>query len=257
MNAVEPLRVSVDGPVATVELARPQKLNALDGPTLDALAETVESLRSRTEVRCAIITGEGRAFVAGADIEAMKELDEAGAIAFARRGHAVFDSIEQLPIPVIAAVNGYALGGGLELALACDFIYAAERAELGQPETHLGIIPGFGGTQRLARRVGLGHARELIYTGRRIKAVEAERIGLVNRVCADDELLSGAGETALAIARVAKTAVTRAKRVLSEGEGLPLSEANVLEIRAFGECFAESEQREGMAAFLERRPPRF
>ena len=249
--------LAYDGQIATLTIQRPDKLNALDAEVLGGLGAAVEELAARDDLRCVILTGEGKAFVAGADIAAMQRMSPAEARAFARRGHAVFDAIEALRCPVIAAVNGFALGGGCELALACDFIYASERGRLGQPEVKLGVIPGFGGTQRLARRVGVAKARELIYTGAMIGAEEALRIGLVARVCPPDELMGVAVGAARAIAAMGPLAVAAAKRVLRDGADVPLPRANALEIEAFADCFRTEDQSEGMAAFLAKREPAF
>ena len=208
--------------------------------------------------RCAVITGAGdKAFVAGADIAAMSSMTESEALSFARLGQATFAAIEALPFPVIAAVNGFALGGGCELALACDFIYASDKAKLGQPEVKLGILPGFGGTQRLARRVGLGMARGLIYSGRMLGSEEALRIGLVNAVVPRRELMDKVREVAALIVQNGPGAIARAKRVMLDGAGVALPAAVELEARAFADCFTLADQKEGMQAFLAKRPPAF
>jgi enoyl-CoA hydratase len=187
----------------------------------------------------------------------MQAMGPAEAREFSRLGHRTLGAIEALRVPVIGAVNGFALGGGCEIALACDFIHASEKAKLGQPEVKLGVIPGFGGTQRLARRVGVAKARELVFTGQIIDAAEALRIGLVDAVHPPDDLLARAGAVAKTIAEMSPAAVERAKRVIREGEGLPLAAANQLEIEAFADCFTQPDQKEGMSAFLEKRPPKF
>ncbi len=209
-------------------------------------------------VRCAILTGAGdKAFAAGADIGAMKAMTSAEARAFAHLGHTLGARLEASAFPIIAAVNGFALGGGCELALACDFIYASDKAKLGQPEVNLGVIPGFGGTQRLARRVGVGRARELCYTGDVIGAEEALRIGLVNVVTPHADLLAKAKETAEKIASKGPLAIAQAKRVIERGADVPLSVANELEAQAFAALFGSADQREGMGAFLEKRKALF
>jgi enoyl-CoA hydratase len=214
-------------------------------------------LRTREGLGCVIVTGAGeKAFVAGADIAEMSAMSSDRAQAFAELGQAAFAALEALPVPVIAAVNGFALGGGCELALACDFIYAGSHAKFGQPEVKLGILPGFGGTQRLARRVGLGMARELIYTGKLIGPEEALRIGLVNAVHPRAELMQKVVETARAICANGPRALSAAKRVIDYGFDLPLTAAIAEEARAFADCFG-AEQREGMDAFLAKRAPRF
>lgn len=240
--------------IAVVTINRPDTLNSLDQATLVALKGVLAEL-AKSDARAAIVTGAGgRAFVAGADIAAMSKMTPAEALEFARLGQSVFAAIEALPMPVIAAVDGFALGGGCELALACDFIYASDKLKIGQPEVKLGIVPGFGGTQRLARRVGLGMARELIYSGRQIGSVEALRIGLVNAVFPRAELLDAAKKTALEMAAMSPNALMLAKRVMNQGADAALGDAIELEAQAFRDCFAQVDQREGMTAFLEKRP---
>lgn len=251
------VEVTLDGHVSTLTINRPDKLNALSQEVLSDLQSAIDTVRENEEVRVAIITGTGKAFVAGADIAAMTKMTKEEGLAFGGLGHGVFDSIEQLGVPVIAAVNGFALGGGCELALACDFIYASTKAKFGQPEVNLGIIPGFGGTQRLPRRVGGAFARELIYTGKMIGAEEALRIGLVNAVFEPEELLAAAQKTAADIATKGPLAVANAKRLIRDGLEQPLPEANALERQAFGALFDTDDQIEGMTAFLEKRAARF
>jgi enoyl-CoA hydratase len=249
--------IAHEGAISTLTVHRPDSLNALNRATLEAMRAGIESVAAR-KPRALIVTGAGdKAFVAGADIAAMAPMQPTEALAFARLGQAVFAALEALPCPVIAAVNGFALGGGCELALACDFIYASDKAKFGQPEVKLGILPGFGGTQRLARRVGLGMARELIYTGRMVGPEEAQRIGLVNAVFPRRELMDKVLETARAIAAVGPGAVAGAKHVINAGAGIPLAEAIDREAVAFGHCFELADQKEGMAAFLEKREPVF
>jgi enoyl-CoA hydratase len=243
--------------LAIVTINRPDALNSLDQATLEALRHQLAEL-SKSDARAAILTGAGgRAFVAGADIAAMSKMTPAQALDFARLGQSVFAAIEALPMPVIAAVDGFALGGGCEIALACDFIYASDKLKIGQPEVKLGVVPGFGGTQRLARRVGLGMARELIYTGRQIGSAEALRIGLVNAVFPRAELMDAAKKTALEMAAMSPNALTLAKRVMNEGAGIALTPAIELEAQAFSDCFAHPDQSEGMTAFLGKRPAQF
>ena len=249
--------VTYEGHVAMLTLNRPDKLNALSQEVLGDLASAMEDVARRDDVRAAVLTGKGKAFVAGADIAAMKDMDQAEGRGFGALGHSLFSSIEQLRFPVIAAVNGFALGGGCELALACDFIYASTKAKFGQPEVNLGIIPGFGGTQRLPRRVGSAMARELIYTGKMIDAAEALRIGLVNALFEPDELLAAAKKSAAEIATKGPLAVAAAKRLIREGVDVPLPQGNKLEQDGFGAAFDTADQEEGMAAFLEKRAPNF
>lgn len=247
-----------EGALAIVTLNRPDKLNALNAELLEALDATFATLGADNTVACAILTGAGeKAFAAGADIAAMREMSTEQARAFSARGHAVCDRIENVPFPVIGAINGFALGGGCEIALACDFLYASEKAKLGQPEVNLGVMPGFGGTQRLARRVGIGRARELCYTGDTIGAEDALRIGLVNVVVPPGELLGKAKDTAAKIASKGRLAVAQCKRVLYTGADVSLPVANALETQAFAMLFGTFDRAEGMSAFVEKRKPAF
>ena len=244
--------------IETITISRPDKLNALSPELLQELTGVFRSLLEQPEPpRCAILTGEGKAFVAGADIAAMANLLPTEARRFAELGHRLGSMFEEAPFPIIAAVNGFALGGGCELALACDFIFAADSAKFGQPEVKLGIIPGFGGTQRLARRVGMGKARELVYTGDVIAAAEALRIGLVNAVFPGAELMAQCEATAKKICSMGPLAVAAAKRVMLRGEDQSLPAANELEVTAFSALFTSADQREGMTAFVEKRAAAF
>lgn len=257
MTDASPIGLEHDGPISIVTVQRPAALNALNRETLQALAATIATLHDRAELRCVIVTGAGeKAFVAGADIAEMSSMTPAQGQAFAELGDSTFSALEALPVPVIAAVNGFALGGGCELALACDFIYASSHAKFGQPEVKLGIIPGFGGTARLSRRIGLGAARELIYTGRLIGPEEAQRLGLVNAIYPRAELLDKVRETAKEIAAVGPGALNAAKQVINTAYHLPLTAALAAEAQAFGHCFGP-EQQEGMQAFLGKRSPKF
>jgi enoyl-CoA hydratase len=247
-----------EGAIVVLTLNRPDKLNALNAELLGELDVSLAELARDPSIGCAILTGAGeKAFAAGADIAAMLDLTTEQARHFSELGHRICSRIERAPFPVIGAVNGFALGGGCELALACDFLYASDKAKLGQPEINLGIIPGFGGTQRLARRVGIGRARELCYTGDAIGAEEALRIGLVNAVVPHAELMGKVKEVATKIAKKGRVAVGQCKRVIFSGEGVPLDTANALETQAFAMLFATSDRREGMSAFLEKRPAAF
>jgi enoyl-CoA hydratase len=257
MTTYETITLDVGERVATLTLNRPDKLNALNETLLRECLSAVTELRAHGDVLALIVTGAGKAFAAGADISAMSEMPPALAKRFASVGHALGDALESAPFPVIAAVNGFALGGGCELAMACDFIYASDKAKFGQPEVNLGVIPGFGGTQRLTRRVGVGKARELCYTGDIIGADEALRIGLVNAVFPADDLLAKARETATKVASKGPLAVAACKRVIAEGAGVPLHTANELESQAFALLFGTDDQREGMKAFLEKRSAKF
>ena len=254
----ETLLVTVDGVIATITLNRPDKLNALNYRMLNELRDVMIGLDHDYDIRCAIMTGAGdKAFAAGADISEMADKSVANAHRFAQLGHMVGGRLETAHFPIIAAVNGFALGGGCEIALACDFIFASDKAKLGQPEVNLGVIPGFGGTQRLARRVGIGKARELCYTGDMVGAEEALRIGLVNAVVPHADLLAKATETAKKIASKGPLAIAAAKRVLLRGEDVPLTVASELEMQGFASLFDSADQKEGMGAFLEKRTAAF
>ncbi len=245
------------GRVELLTLDRPKALNALDRATLEELLDCCERLGADTSVRAVVLTGEGRAFAAGADIAEMRGLDAQQAEAFSRLGHAVGDALESLAAPTIAAVNGYALGGGCELACACDWIYASEKARFGQPEVKLGLIPGFGGTGRLVRRVGSAWAKELVLGGEPIDAETALRIGLVNRLFAPDALLGSALDAAEKLADKGPLAIATAKRVILQGQDADARTAHALEQAAFGVISAGAERAEGMDAFLEKREPSF
>lgn len=255
-----PVRIERDGRVAVITIDRPAALNALSAEVLDTLAAIVDELAAdpRQLAGVLLVGAGGRAFVAGADIRGMAGLTPDEGAESAERGHRAAAALESLPLPVIACVDGYALGGGLELALACDFIYATEQSRFGQPEVRLGLIPGFGGTVRLPRVVGPALAKELIYTGRQLGIDEAERVGLVTKRFADREaLLAGARETVELIGTNAATAVGLAKRVLVQAAGTPTATATLLEIEGFRDAFRTEEMAEGVAAFLEKREPRF
>ncbi len=243
--------------MVVLTLNRPDALNALDAATLEALRDAAQEAAADPDHRALVLTGEGRAFAAGADIEHMRKLDASAGRAFSQLGHAALDALEAIPFPTIAAVNGYALGGGCELACACDWIYASTRARFGQPEVGLGLIPGFGGTSRLARRVGLAWVKELVLSGEPIGADEAQRIGLVNRVFEPDELLEKAVATAESIARKGPVAVALAKRVLQDGQHVDVRVAHQLEQNAFGWLFGTDDRVEGLDAFLAKRDPKF
>lgn len=237
---------------------RPQALNALNEATLDELASVMARVAEDADTRVLLVTGAGdKAFVAGADIGAMHAMSTMEALAFSAKGSRVMRSIEALPVPVIALVNGYALGGGCELAMACDWIIAAERAVFGQPEVNLGIPPGFGGTQRLARLVGRALAMELVTTGRQIKADEALRIGLANHVVSSPRLLEHGLETARLIAAKGPVAVRVCKQAIQRGLDMALADGCVLETSLFAFAFGTADREEGMSAFLEKRVATF
>ncbi len=257
MSDYETLLVSDEGPVRIVTINRPRVLNALNAQVVADLTACIEDTAG-SDARGLLLTGAGdKAFVAGADIASMVDMTQAQALAFAGRGHAVGELLANLPIPTLAAVHGFALGGGCELALACDFIYASPAAQFGQPEVKLAVIPGFGGTQRMTRRIGLARALELCMTGDMIDADEAARIGLANRVLPVDQLLPAAQKTLGRIARQGPLAVAKVKEVLHRGAELPLTEANQIEQEGFAALFDTEDQTEGMRAFLDKRKPDF
>jgi enoyl-CoA hydratase len=252
------LRIDREEHVVTLTLNRPDKLNALNEELLGELVSAVLDLEREAAVRVAILTGAGdKAFAAGADIAAMAEMTPTQATRFARLGHRLGTAIEQASVPVIAAVNGFALGGGCELALCCDFAYASDRAKFGQPEVGLGILPGFGGTQRLSRRVGAARAREICMTGDPISAEQALQMGLVNSVVPHSDLLAKVREVAKKIASRGPLAISAVKRTILRGGDMPLASANEIEIGAFAALFGTHDQREGMRAFLDKRPAKF
>lgn len=241
------------GAVGVITISREKAMNALNSTVLEELDQTLDAV-NLDEVRCLILTGAGeKSFVAGADIGEMSSLTKAEGEAFGKKGNDVFRKLETFPIPVIAAVNGFALGGGCEISMSCDIRICSDNAVFGQPEVSLGITPGFGGTQRLARLVGAGMAKQLIYTARNIKADEALRIGLVNAVYPLAELMPAAEKMAAGIAKNAPIAVRNCKKAINEGLDADMDEAIVIEEKLFGDCFETYDQKEGMAAFLEKR----
>ncbi len=243
-----------NGHIAVLTLNRPEALNALNSAVLAELGETLEQIAKSDDIYCVILTGEGaKSFVAGADIAEMANIDRKGGADFSALGNAVFRKLETLPMPVIAAVNGFALGGGCELAMACDIRICSENALFGQPEVGLGITPGFGGTQRLARLVGMGMAKQMIFAATNISAEEALRIGLVNAVYPAETLMEEAMKLACRIAKQAPIAVRNAKRAVNEGMQTDIESGIQIEIRAFADCFETADQKEGMSAFLEKR----
>lgn len=240
------------GQTGIITINREKALNALNSQVLDELNTTLDAV-NLDEVRCLILTGAGtKSFVAGADIGEMSTLTKAEGEAFGKKGNDVFRKIETFPIPVIAAVNGFALGGGCEISMSCDIRICSDNAVFGQPEAGLGITPGFGGTQRLARLVGAGMAKQMIYTARNIKADEAYRIGLVNAVYTQEELLPAAEEMAAGIAKNAPIAVRNCKKAINEGLDLDMDAAVALEEKLFGDCFESEDQKYGMAFFLDK-----
>lgn len=252
------LLVSVSERIATVTVNRPKSLNALNPATVRELSAAFAEIADRNDVGVVVLTGAGeKAFVAGADISEMRHFNAVQALEFALFGQGVLERIERLPQPVIGAINGFALGGGCELAMACDILIAADTARFGQPEVNLGIIPGYGGTQRLPRLVGRNIAKEIVLTGEMITAQRAYEIGLVNRVVPQAELMGAARETAAKILSKGPVAVRTAKMAMNRGLDLDLSNACALEANAFAVGFSTADRAEGMAAFLEKRKPSF
>ena len=248
---------SADG-LATITIARPKVMNALNDATLKELADALDTCRDDEGVRCVILTGEGdKAFIAGADINELSKMDPLGAKDLAYFGQQVFSRLERMGKPTIAMINGFALGGGLELALACTLRTASSKAKVGLPETSLGIIPGYGGTQRLARIAGPGVAREWVLTADIFPAAEAHRVGVVNRVFEPEELLEGTTKLAQTILSRGPVAVRLAMEAINRGMNMPQQEGEIMECDMFGLAATTSDMREGMAAFLEKRAPEF
>ncbi|AKU90846.1 enoyl-CoA hydratase/isomerase family protein [Vulgatibacter incomptus] len=244
--------------VAWIEFDRPKALNAFNTETLLELESALDVLSKDESLRVLVLTGAGeKAFVAGADIAEMAEMGAPRARVFSSVGHRVFEKLEKLPVPTIAAVNGFALGGGMEVALACDLIYAADKAKFGQPEVNLGVIPGFGGSQRLPRKIGPMRALELCFTGDIIAAAKAQEVGLVLEVFPAAELRAKVDEIAMKIASKAPLAISAMKRVVVEASACDPRTANALEQETFGVLFGSEDQKEGMKAFLEKRPADF
>ena len=244
--------------IATITFNRPKALNALNGALLAELNQALDAIAADENIRVLILTGAGdKSFVAGADISELATFDSLKAKAFARSGHNIIAKLQQLPIAVIAAVNGFALGGGTEIAIACDFIYASENAKFGQPEINLGVIPGFGGTQRLPRLIGTNMAKEMIFTGKMISAEEALQLGLVNKVVPQGTLMEEVGKTAGAIASKGKVSLREAKLAINNGMNVDLASGCSIEIDAFSLCYASPDAKEGTTAFLEKRKAEF
>jgi enoyl-CoA hydratase len=251
------LLVSVQDRIATLTVNRPDKLNALNAALIGELGETIDEMQSRDDVGGIILTGGGRAFVAGADISELANVTALEGKRLARRGQEIFRRFETSPKPTVAAVNGFALGGGCELAMACQIRIASEAAKFGQPEVKLGLIPGYGGTQRLPRLVGRGRALQLLLTGEMIDAQEAYRIGLVNRVVAADQLLPAATAMIQQMLMNAPLGVAACIDAVDRGVDMPLDDALMLEATQFGVLITTTDTAEGTRAFLEKRPPRF
>lgn len=250
---MEFITYEVEGQVGIITINRPKALNALNSQVLEELDATLDAV-DQEAVRVLILTGAGeKSFVAGADIGEMSTLTKAEGEAFGKKGNDIFRKLETFPLPVIAAINGFALGGGCEISMSCDIRICSDNAVFGQPEVGLGITPGFGGTQRLARLVNPGMAKQLIYTARNIKADEAYRIGLVNAVYTQEELLPAAKKMAAGIAKNAPIAVRNCKKAINDGLQVDMDQAILIEEKLFGDCFETHDQKEGMSAFLEKR----
>lgn len=251
------IKVEKKNDIGTITINRPDALNALNKDTINELSKAFNELEKDKEVKVAVITGAGKAFVAGADIRQMKDMNPLEAKAFAELGHDILWKIEKSRLPFIAAVNGYALGGGCELMMACDIIIAANSAKIGQPEINLGVHPGFGGTQRLPRLVGRAKAKEILLTGDTISAEEALRIGLVNKMVDDDKLIEETEKIAQKIASKSSVQTAFIKSLVNKGSDIDLHSACSLEISKFSTSFSTHDQKEGMTAFLEKRKPEF
>ena len=251
------IRYEKEGNIGIATINRPEALNALNSTVISELEQLIGEVEKDKDLGAFILTGEGRSFVAGADIGEQKPLDLTQGRRWGQRGSALMRRIEKLEIPTIAAVNGFALGGGCEIAMACDIILASEKAKFGQPEVGLGITPGFSGTQRLPRRVGIAKAKELIFSGKMIKADEAKEIGLVNAVYAPEALMDAAKEMAKSFTKNAPIAVKYSKACIDRGMQMDIDDGIALENELFAMCFATEDQKEGMGAFLEKRPANF
>lgn len=253
----ETIKYEVKEGIGYITINRPKAMNALNGQVLDEIFAACTEVQNDDSVKAVIVTGEGKAFVAGADIAQMNQLDSIGGRTLIAKGHKVMNYIESIEKPFIAAVNGFALGGGCELAMACDIRIASEKAKFGQPEVNLGIIPGFGGTQRLPRLVGKGMAKYLIMTADMINAEEAHRIGLVEKVVAPDDLIAECEKLAKTIMSKAPIAIGVAKTTINNGYDLDIRAGSALEVEAFTSTFGSKDKTEGMTAFLEKREAKF
>ena len=256
--AYENIIYQVEEGIATITFNRPKALNALNAALLGELSDALDKVAADEEIRVLILTGSGdKAFVAGADISELATFNPLSAKSFTTFGQAVIDKLQNLPIVAIAAVNGFALGGGTEIAIACDFIYASENAKFGQPEINLGLIPGFGGTQRLPRLIGTNMAKELIYTGKMVSAAEGKQMGLVNKVVAPEALLEEVTKVAKEIAAKGKVSLRAAKQAVNNGINADLATGLKIEIDAFALSYSSPDAKEGTSAFLEKRKPDF
>jgi enoyl-CoA hydratase len=251
------IQLGLSDSIATLTFNRPKVLNAISPEMIEEFRVALAEILETPEVKVLVLTGAGKAFVAGADIRILQGLDPLGAKRFAETGQSTLFALEDMDIPVIACVNGFALGGGCEIAMACDFVCASDTANFGQPEINLGLIPGFGGTQRLVRLVGKGRAKELCMTGRIITAQEAFSMGLVTRIFPAGSLMDETLKIAKTIAEKGRVSLRAAKHVIDNGFDVDLKAGCALEADAFSLCFASPDQREGTTAFLEKRPPKF
>ncbi|MBR9980261.1 MAG: enoyl-CoA hydratase/isomerase family protein [Desulfatitalea sp.] len=248
------ITVATEQDITTITFNRPKALNALNSALLEEFSRAVSAVAADEDIRVLVLTGAGdKAFVAGADITELARLDTLKAKVFINRGLSIINALTQLPIPVIAAVNGFALGGGLEIAMACDFIYASEKAAFGQPEIKLGLIPGYGGTQRLPRIIGVGQAKELLLTGKMIPAAEALRLGIVNKVVAPEALMDTVMATAKEMAAMGRVSLRAVKQAVDNGLNTDLATGLRIETDAFALCMASPDAKEGTSAFLEKR----
>jgi enoyl-CoA hydratase len=256
--AYENIIFAVNEGIATITFNRPKALNALNGALLAELSQALDQIAADEDIRVLVLTGAGdKSFVAGADITELATFNSLSAKNFAEIGHGIIRKLQLLPIAVIAAVNGFALGGGTEIAIACDFIYASENARFGQPEINLGVIPGFGGTQRLPRLIGTNMAKELIFTGKMVSATEALQIGLANKVVPQDQLMDEVLKIAGEIAAKGKVSLREAKRAINHGMDVDLATGCSIEIDAFAISFASPDAKEGTTAFVEKRKAYF
>ena len=256
--AYENIIFQIDEGIGIIAFNRPKALNALNAALLEEFSQALDEIAADENIRVLVLTGAGdKSFVAGADINELAVCNALTAKNFGRKGHTILAKLQELPIAVIAAVNGFALGGGTEIAIACDFIYASENAKFGQPEINLGLIPGFGGTQRLPRLIGMNMAKELVFTGKMISAAEAEKIGLANKVVPQDQLMEEVMKTAREIASKGKVSLRAAKQAINFGMNADLATGIHIEIEGFGQCYASSDSKEGTSAFLEKRKAEF
>ncbi len=254
----ENILFTVEEGIATITFNRPKALNALNGALLDEFAAAIDEIEKNEDVKVLILTGQGdKSFVAGADITELATFDSLKGKLFSKKGQGIIGRLQEIAVPVIAAVNGYALGGGSEMALACDFIYASENAVFGLPEINLGIIPGFGGTQRLPRLIGSNLAKEMIFTGKMLPAADAEKLGLVNSIFPADVLMDEVFKTAKTIASKGRAALRAAKQAVNNGLNVDLATGCNIEVDAFAVCMASEDAKEGTSAFVEKRKPQF